>query len=93
MSSNAALRVRLAELNISIPELQSRLKTLEHARQSIEQQLDGIVYPVLTLPNEITAEIFCVAFHRSFHTRPHRRSCVPSRLRWSSSMFAGHGDP
>jgi hypothetical protein len=57
-SINADLRVRLAQVDMSILELKLRLKSLEDNRQYIQDQLDGIVYPILTLPHEITSEIF-----------------------------------
>ncbi|KAJ7130933.1 hypothetical protein C8R46DRAFT_1362733 [Mycena filopes] len=60
-SNPSALRARLAELDTSIFELrpvQARLKALEDERGSIQSQLDAIAYPVLTLPVEITSEIF-----------------------------------
>ncbi|KAJ7784164.1 hypothetical protein B0H16DRAFT_1491532 [Mycena metata] len=69
---SAALRTRLAEIDTSIVELRSRLKTVEDDRRSIQQQLDDITYPILTLPAEITSEIFlqCLpgnesVFHRT----------------------------
>ncbi|KAF8182104.1 hypothetical protein K438DRAFT_2020913 [Mycena galopus ATCC 62051] len=58
MSTNAELRARLAEVNASIDELKLRLETLEAIRLPIQRQLDSVVYPVLTLPPEITSDIF-----------------------------------
>ncbi|KAJ7752701.1 hypothetical protein B0H14DRAFT_424163 [Mycena olivaceomarginata] len=58
MSVNANLRTRLAQVNASILELTLRLKSLEDNKQSIQDQLDGVVYPILTFPREITSEIF-----------------------------------
>lgn len=58
MSSNAALaaqRAQAAKMDAFISQLP------EHLRRPIQQQfakLDGIGYPILTLPNEITSEIF-----------------------------------
>ncbi|KAK7026242.1 F-box domain-containing protein [Favolaschia claudopus] len=46
--SNSALRVRLAEIDSEIEKLQARV---HHA-------LDAIIYPILSLPVEITSEIF-----------------------------------
>ncbi|KAJ7895663.1 hypothetical protein B0H14DRAFT_2681302, partial [Mycena olivaceomarginata] len=62
MSVNASLRARLAQVNASILELNLRLKSLEDNKQSIQDQLDGIIYPILTLPHEITSEIFLHCF-------------------------------
>ncbi|KAJ7752703.1 hypothetical protein B0H14DRAFT_2980175 [Mycena olivaceomarginata] len=58
MSVNANLRARLAQVDASILELKLRLKSLEDNKQSIQDQLDGVIYPILTLPREITSEIF-----------------------------------
>ncbi|KAJ7784122.1 hypothetical protein B0H16DRAFT_1296848, partial [Mycena metata] len=57
-SFNADLRARLAEVNASIAALHLRLKPLEDARKQLQSELDGIVYPVATLPPEITSNIF-----------------------------------
>ncbi|KAJ7350826.1 hypothetical protein DFH08DRAFT_117614 [Mycena albidolilacea] len=57
-SVSADLRARLAQVDMSILELKLRLKSLEDNRQSIQDQLDSVVYPILTLPHEITSEIF-----------------------------------
>ncbi|KAJ7157209.1 hypothetical protein C8R46DRAFT_1113791 [Mycena filopes] len=58
LAANLALRAQLAEIDASIAELNLRLRALERARWPIESELDRIVYPVLSLPPEITAEIF-----------------------------------
>ncbi|KAJ7755789.1 hypothetical protein B0H16DRAFT_1886102 [Mycena metata] len=58
MSFHADLRARLAEVDASISELHLRLKPLEDARKQLQSQLDSIVYPVATLPPEITSNIF-----------------------------------
>ncbi|KAJ7034130.1 hypothetical protein C8F04DRAFT_1102348 [Mycena alexandri] len=57
-SFNADLRARLAKVDASIAELNSRLRPFEDARKQLQSQLDGIVYPVATLPPEITSNIF-----------------------------------
>ncbi|KAJ7498511.1 hypothetical protein FB451DRAFT_1548365 [Mycena latifolia] len=49
--SNAKLRARASELILDISHKQLLL-------DDIQRQLDSIVYPVLTLPPEITSEIF-----------------------------------
>ncbi|KAJ6515267.1 hypothetical protein C8R45DRAFT_955877 [Mycena sanguinolenta] len=58
MMSNRDLRARLVEVGASIDQLKSRLEELEDIRLSVQRQLDSVVYPVLTLPNEITSHIF-----------------------------------
>ncbi|KAJ6538516.1 hypothetical protein DFH09DRAFT_1177106 [Mycena vulgaris] len=54
----ADLRARLAQVDALISEQQSRLKELEETRSAILTQLDGATYPVLTLPNEVTSQVF-----------------------------------
>ncbi|KAJ7265420.1 hypothetical protein B0H12DRAFT_1321230 [Mycena haematopus] len=58
MIDNVGLRARLAEVEASIDQLKPRLEVLEDTRLSIQRQLDSVVYPVLTLPPEITSHIF-----------------------------------
>ncbi|KAJ7660800.1 hypothetical protein DFH06DRAFT_1193312 [Mycena polygramma] len=52
------LRTRLTQLDAEIEDLQTRLNQLTTARNSVLDSLNSIVYPILTLPNEITTEIF-----------------------------------
>ncbi|KAJ7660809.1 hypothetical protein DFH06DRAFT_380049 [Mycena polygramma] len=52
------LRERLAQLESEIEGLRTKLSHLASARDSVLETLNLIVYPILTLPNEITAEIF-----------------------------------
>ncbi|KAJ6509125.1 hypothetical protein DFH09DRAFT_861760, partial [Mycena vulgaris] len=49
---------RLAEIDAEITELQARLSHLAVTRKPLADALESIVYPILTLPPEITAEIF-----------------------------------
>ncbi|KAJ7181572.1 hypothetical protein C8R43DRAFT_1229410 [Mycena crocata] len=58
MSSNADLRTRLADADATVADLKWRLYNVEDFRKDIQRQLDQVVYPVLTLPHEITSEIF-----------------------------------
>ncbi|KAJ7129366.1 hypothetical protein C8R44DRAFT_76300 [Mycena epipterygia] len=55
---SADLRAHLAEVEALISEHELRGQKLEETRSAILSQLDGIVYPVLTLPDEITSQIF-----------------------------------
>ncbi|KAF8214021.1 hypothetical protein K438DRAFT_1802743 [Mycena galopus ATCC 62051] len=55
---SARLRRRLAELDAQILEKSRVLHKLQQARSDVERELHAIVYPVLTLPAEITTEIF-----------------------------------
>ncbi|KAJ7243960.1 hypothetical protein C8J57DRAFT_1191488 [Mycena rebaudengoi] len=52
------LRAQLAKIDDEVATLQSKLQLLSEKRQTIFRRLDAVIYPVLTLPSEITAEIF-----------------------------------
>ncbi|KAJ7462160.1 hypothetical protein FB451DRAFT_1371167 [Mycena latifolia] len=57
--STAALRRRLAELDAAIVEEKRVLDALQRDRTAVQRQLHATsIFPVLTLPVEITAEIF-----------------------------------
>ncbi|KAJ7223920.1 hypothetical protein C8J57DRAFT_1731383 [Mycena rebaudengoi] len=58
------LRKRLAHIDASISLKKAHLKDLETNRAEIQYHLDRVVYPVLTLPAEITSAIFveCLDF-------------------------------
>ncbi|KAJ7502113.1 hypothetical protein B0H11DRAFT_2367132 [Mycena galericulata] len=56
--SASGLRSRLVELDEQIHSLQSRLRLLGAQRQIVLQALDSITYPVLTIPPEITGQVF-----------------------------------
>ncbi|KAK7063466.1 hypothetical protein R3P38DRAFT_2818663 [Favolaschia claudopus] len=56
--STSALRARLGEIDAELAELHTRIETLSAERKPIAATLDSIVYPILTLPVEITSEIF-----------------------------------
>ncbi|KAJ7086311.1 hypothetical protein C8R43DRAFT_1051391 [Mycena crocata] len=63
MSSESAAareadRVRLVELDEAISALKRSLNLLEIEQKSAQDRLHSYKYPVLTLPNEITSEIF-----------------------------------
>ncbi|KAJ7262987.1 hypothetical protein C8J57DRAFT_1513223 [Mycena rebaudengoi] len=59
MTTTAAeLRAELAKIDERTAALQSQLQLLSEQRQSVLQRLDAAVYPILTLPPEITADIF-----------------------------------
>ncbi|KAJ7262977.1 hypothetical protein C8J57DRAFT_988144, partial [Mycena rebaudengoi] len=49
---------QLAKIGEKTTALQSKLQLLSEQRQSILRQLDVVVYPVLSLPSDVTAEIF-----------------------------------
>ncbi|KAJ6457772.1 hypothetical protein C8R47DRAFT_1163928 [Mycena vitilis] len=54
----AADRARIAFLDLRIPELEAALKALQREKHIVQNRLDAYTYPVLSLPNEITSEIF-----------------------------------
>ncbi|KAJ6474470.1 hypothetical protein C8R47DRAFT_709975 [Mycena vitilis] len=61
--SKESLRTRLAEINAEIRDIYARLDSLSVSREAISDALKSIVYPVLTIPSEITSDIFqhCVS--------------------------------
>ncbi|KAJ6463611.1 hypothetical protein C8R47DRAFT_1225099 [Mycena vitilis] len=59
MASVHAIRARISEFNAKfIPALEIALDTLQRERDILQNQLDTYRFPVATLPNEITSEIF-----------------------------------
>jgi len=56
--NNDELRARAVHLDAEIVRAQARLDELIAQRHAVQTQLDSIVYPVLSLPPEITSEIF-----------------------------------
>ncbi|KAK7036100.1 F-box domain-containing protein [Favolaschia claudopus] len=56
--SLASDRTRIVEIRSQISELESLLAALRDEQATAQQRLDSYIYPILTLPNEITAEIF-----------------------------------
>ncbi|KAF7319807.1 F-box domain-containing protein [Mycena kentingensis (nom. inval.)] len=73
-SPASMLRARLASIDeeraavhAQIAKLQDKLGQLAEARKDIAKQLKNVTYPVLAIPNEITAEIF--SYYAHFMTR------------------------
>ncbi|KAJ7629767.1 hypothetical protein DFH06DRAFT_709862 [Mycena polygramma] len=58
LASLAADRARVAEFEKKIQQLEHSISQLRSAQSQVRQRLDSYKYPVLTLPNEITSEIF-----------------------------------
>jgi hypothetical protein len=58
LSTLAADRARIADLDAQIQDLQRSLSVLKRERSLVQGRLDAYNYPVLTLPNEIVCEIF-----------------------------------
>ncbi|KAJ7149567.1 hypothetical protein C8R46DRAFT_1358654 [Mycena filopes] len=69
----AADRAHVAALEVEILQLQGRIRELEAEKTRTQDRLDRYCYPVLTLPNEITSEIF-VHFLPAFPLHPRRDS-------------------
>ncbi|KAK7062141.1 F-box domain-containing protein [Favolaschia claudopus] len=58
MSAAANLRKQVADLTFAITQQRQLLTEMEAGLEDLQNQLQSIVYPILTLPPEITAEIF-----------------------------------
>ncbi|KAJ7159487.1 hypothetical protein C8R46DRAFT_1108411 [Mycena filopes] len=58
LSSPTSLRSALAGIDAELAALRARVEELAVARKPIVDALNSIVYPILTIPVEITAEIF-----------------------------------
>ncbi|KAJ7044735.1 hypothetical protein C8F04DRAFT_990434, partial [Mycena alexandri] len=58
--SNASLRAEVYDLTLSISRHKLLLDEMQTRLQKLQTRLNSITYPVLTLPPEITSEIFLV---------------------------------
>ncbi|KAJ7639313.1 hypothetical protein FB45DRAFT_424637 [Roridomyces roridus] len=58
LPTNAALRSQVAEVALEISSMETRLEEKRAELQRLQHQLDAVTYPVLSLPPEITSEIF-----------------------------------
>ncbi|KAJ7661083.1 hypothetical protein B0H17DRAFT_329751 [Mycena rosella] len=65
----AADRVRIADLESQILDLERSLATLRKERNLAQKRLDSYTYPVSNMPNEIVAEIF-IHFLPPYPLRP-----------------------
>ncbi|KAJ7159469.1 hypothetical protein C8R46DRAFT_860080, partial [Mycena filopes] len=61
----ASLRAALTEIDAEFAALRARVEELTAARKSIVDALKAIVYPILTIPVEITVEIFLQCIDRA----------------------------
>ncbi|KAJ7073855.1 hypothetical protein C8F01DRAFT_3823 [Mycena amicta] len=57
-AARAADRTRLSDVEEEIQRFETHLAALHTEKEQIRRRLDEYAYPVLTLPNEITTEIF-----------------------------------
>ncbi|KAJ7655347.1 hypothetical protein B0H17DRAFT_1099257 [Mycena rosella] len=64
------LRRRLLDLEDSVSHQEHLLQHLKEQRAAVQLQLDRFVYPILTLPLEITSEIFLWCSPRDFAADP-----------------------
>ncbi|KAJ7648534.1 hypothetical protein B0H17DRAFT_1338829 [Mycena rosella] len=73
--TNQELRVRARVLDAEIARARAYLNQVLSEREMVQNDLDAIIYPVLTLPVEVTSQIFCwtlaktgcIAFPYNFH--------------------------
>ncbi|KAJ6483876.1 hypothetical protein DFH09DRAFT_1211550 [Mycena vulgaris] len=65
--THASVRARVSDLTLAISRQKLLLEDMQTQLENLQLQLDSIIYPVLTLPPEITSEIFvhCVPPVRS----------------------------
>ncbi|KAJ7609082.1 hypothetical protein FB45DRAFT_805728 [Roridomyces roridus] len=54
----AQLRATRARIDATIASLEAQLAQLQADRQSVNEQLAAVVYPIKTIPRELTSEIF-----------------------------------
>ncbi|KAJ7603561.1 hypothetical protein FB45DRAFT_1071326 [Roridomyces roridus] len=90
-SIGAELRRRAAHIEDQIDLLQSHIATLQAEGKAVQEQLAAIVYPILTLPNDITSEIF-LQYSDDYPTT----SCSPLILArvcssWRQVALSTHG--
>ncbi|KAJ6454599.1 hypothetical protein C8R45DRAFT_599524 [Mycena sanguinolenta] len=57
-SSRAADRAHIAEIDAKISSLREAIRALKVEKLRTQERLNSYAYPMLTLPNEITSEIF-----------------------------------
>ncbi|KAJ7612331.1 hypothetical protein DFH06DRAFT_152013 [Mycena polygramma] len=57
-AARAADRARIADLDARMMELEASLTALKEEKKLVQDRLAAYAYPVLTLPNEITSEVF-----------------------------------
>ncbi|KAJ7149200.1 hypothetical protein C8R43DRAFT_925102 [Mycena crocata] len=68
--SPAAHRRRLEDVGVQILRLQAQIDALERERGELQRKLATVVYPILTLPTEITSEIFVQCLPLDRRIRP-----------------------
>ncbi|KAJ7498647.1 hypothetical protein FB451DRAFT_1548470 [Mycena latifolia] len=90
MSTAAALRRRLAELDAAIVEQKKALDALQRDRKDVHRQLNATsTFPVLTLPVEITVEIFSLCLPSIRELREDGRSIAKRLESQAPTVFLG----
>ncbi|KAJ7105362.1 hypothetical protein C8R44DRAFT_858654 [Mycena epipterygia] len=77
-SAASKLRSHLCKIEDQIAALESQIGILRVNRETVLVDLAAIVYPVLTLPNEITAEIFIQFVAEHPKRSPMRLASLPT---------------
>lgn len=86
--TNCELRSRLADIGDKIAALELQVALLRTEQDEAMETLDSIVYPVLSLPTDITSEIFLHYMDTLTPTSPRE---VTIRSSWRA--FAAFGGP
>ncbi|KAJ7215991.1 hypothetical protein GGX14DRAFT_562433 [Mycena pura] len=81
-----AERDRLAQVEAQISHLQVHIDVLERERAELQENLETIVYPILTIPDEISSQIFLLCLPADGRVRPSKRS-APLSLAQICSHF------
>ncbi|KAJ7659307.1 hypothetical protein DFH06DRAFT_1472681, partial [Mycena polygramma] len=79
-SGRAADHARISAIQAEISHLRDSIRALRAERKLVEQRLNSYRYPILTLPNELTSEIF-------IHSLPTYPCCPPLTGKGSPSML------
>ncbi|KAJ7613198.1 hypothetical protein FB45DRAFT_759275 [Roridomyces roridus] len=76
----AELRAHLSRIAQELNALQSQMMSLHAERATVASQLGAIVYPILSLPNELVSEIF------SLYVKDHPKRS-PMCLTWVCKLW------
>ncbi|KAJ7629743.1 hypothetical protein DFH06DRAFT_709476 [Mycena polygramma] len=86
-------RLRIAQFQSQILDLERTLSDLRLEQSKVQERLDAYIYPVLTLPNEVTSEIFRHILPPYHHFPPFTGPLSPTLLthicrRWRDIALA-----